>query len=153
MPEKEKIKNIENEIRAFFEKLGLEVEIEIYPKKNGLISVNIKSKENQLLIGEKGETLFQIQHLLNVILKKKYKGEITIDLDIGNFKKKKIEYLKELAKAVADEVALTKKEKILEPMPAFERKIIHLELAERPDVTTESIGREPKRRVVIKPYP
>jgi len=61
--------------------------------------------------------------------------------------------LKELAKSVADEVALTKKERILEPMSAYERRIIHLELASRPDVTTESIGKEPKRRVVIKPYP
>jgi len=58
-----------------------------------------------------------------------------------------------LAKEIADEVALTKKEKILPPMPAYERRIIHLELAQRPDVTTQSIGQEPERRVVIKPYP
>ena len=76
-----------------------------------------------------------------------------IDLDINNYKKKKMEYLKELAKSVADEVAITKKEKELPPMSAYERRIIHLELAARGDVTTESIGQEPERKVVIRSYP
>ncbi|MCD6402414.1 hypothetical protein J7L36_00985, partial [bacterium] len=76
-----------------------------------------------------------------------------INLDINKYKKKKTEYLKELANSVADQVALTKKEKVLPPMQAFERRIIHLELADRSDVTTESIGKEPERRVVVKPYP
>lgn len=153
MLKKEQVKTIEEEIKKFFEKLGIEVDLEIGSFKESVLSVNIKTKENQFLIGEKGETLFEIQHLLNAIFKKKFNGEFSIDLDVLNYKKKKIEFLKELAKSVADEVSLTKKEKILEPMPAFERKIIHLELASRPDVTTESIGKEPKRRVVIKPYP
>ena len=61
--------------------------------------------------------------------------------------------MRETANSVADEVALTKKEKELAPMPAYERRVIHLELADRKDVTTESIGEEPKRRVVIRPYP
>jgi len=58
-----------------------------------------------------------------------------------------------LARSLADEVAITKKEKILSSMPAYERRIIHLELAGRSDVTTESIGQEPERRIVIRPYP
>jgi spoIIIJ-associated protein len=86
-------------------------------------------------------------------LKREIKADFYIDIDISGYKKKKIEYLKELARSIADEVSLTKKEIILDPMPSFERRIIHLELASRPDVTTESIGKEPKRRVVIKPYP
>ncbi|PIR71473.1 MAG: hypothetical protein COU43_02475 [Candidatus Nealsonbacteria bacterium CG10_big_fil_rev_8_21_14_0_10_37_25] len=76
-----------------------------------------------------------------------------IDLDINGYKKKKLDYLKELARSLADEVALTKKEKNLPPMAAYERRIIHLELAGRSDVTTESIGEEPERRVVVRPYP
>ena len=54
---------------------------------------------------------------------------------------------------MADEVVLTKKEKILSPMPAYERRIIHLELAERKDVSTESIDQGLERKVVIRPYP
>jgi len=58
-----------------------------------------------------------------------------------------------MARGLADEVVLTKKEKILPAMPAYERRIIHLELASRSDVTTESIGKEPDRQIVIRPYP
>ena len=59
--------------------------------------------------------------------------------------------MKDLAKELADEVALTKKEKVLSPMPSYERRIIHLEISKREDVKTESIGEEPERRIVIKP--
>lgn len=149
----EDLKKIEKEIEMFFQKMGIRVSVEILPQKDLTLPINLKTEDFQILIGEEGKILLQIQHLLNVIFKKKMKQDFYIDIDIGGYKKRKIEYLKELARAVADEVSLTKKEKILEPMPAFERRIIHLELASRPDVTTESIGKEPKRRVVIKPYP
>jgi spoIIIJ-associated protein len=145
-------KKIEKEVKEFFSNLGIDFELKI-SKSDNTFKIDVQTKEFQDLIGEKGETLIEIQHLLNVILKRKIKEEIFIDLDIAGYKEKKIRYLKELAKSVADEVALTKKEKILEPMPAYERRIIHLELASRSDVTTESIGKEPKRRIVIKPYP
>jgi spoIIIJ-associated protein len=148
----ELIKKVEAEVREFFSKLGFEIEMKISRKDNAF-KIDIQSRESQELVGEKGKTLLEIQHLLNAILKKKIGSEIFIDLDIAGYKERKIRYLRELARSVADEVALTKKERILEPMPAYERRIIHLELASRSDVTTESIGKEPKRRVVIKPYP
>jgi spoIIIJ-associated protein len=143
---------IEKEVKEFFSKMGFEVELKISTKESSF-KIDVQTKEFQVLIGEKGKTLLELQHLLNAILKKKINNEIFVDLDIAGYKERKIKYLKELAKAVADEVALTKKEKILEPMPAYERRIIHLELASRSDVTTESIGKEPNRRVIIKPYP
>jgi len=148
----ELIKKVEVEVREFFSKLGFEIEMKI-SRKDNTFKIDIQSRESQELVGEKGKTLLEIQHLLNAILKKKMGSEIFVDLDIAGYKERKIRYLRELARSVADEVALTKKERILEPMPAYERRIIHLELASRSDVTTESIGKEPKRRVVIKPYP
>jgi len=146
----EKIKKINEE---FFGKTTFKVEIEVLPEKDQTVPINLKTEEPQILIGEGGQTLTEIQHLLKTILKREIGEDFYIDLDINEYKKKKKEYLKELAKSVADEVALTKKEKILPPMPAYERRIIHLELAERNDVTSESIGKEPERRVVIRPYP
>ena len=95
----------------------------------------------------------EIQHLLKAILKRKVKENFYIDLDISGYKKKKIEYLKELAKTAADEVSLSKREKWLPSMSPYERRIIHLELSSRNDVTTESIGQEPERKVVVKPCP
>jgi spoIIIJ-associated protein len=110
-------------------------------------------KEPQVLIGERGQTLLDLQHLLSAMLRKKIESKFFLDLDINDYKKKKMEYLKELARSTADEVALTKKEKALPAMPAYERRIIHMELAGRGNVTTESIGEDPDRRLVIKPYP
>lgn len=149
------LKEIKEIIEDFFKKMGFEIEITLFTEKEKTISVNLKVKDPQLLIGEKGQTLFEIQHLLKIILKRKIQPneEFYLDLDINDYKKKKNEYLKELARSLADEVSLTKKEKILSPMPAYERRIIHLELASRTDVVTESIGQEPERRIVIKPYP
>jgi len=153
MLSQDNLKKIKKITEEFFKKTTFEVEIEFLPQKELTFPINIKSDEPQILIGEGGQTLAEIQHLLKAILKRKIKEPFFIDLDINNYKKKKIEYLKELARSVADEVALTKKEKQLAPMPAFERRIIHLELAERRDVTTESIGQEPERKIIIRPYP
>ena len=147
------LKKIKEIVEEFFKKMTFEVEIEILPQKDLTLPINLKLKEPQILIGEGGQTLFETQHLLKAILKRKISEPFFVDLDISGYKKKKIEYLKELAKSIADEVAITKKEKSLAPMPAYERRIIHLELADRSDVTTESIGREPERRVMIRPYP
>ena len=147
------IEEIKKTVKEFFEKATLEVEIEFLSPEDLTLPINLKTEEPQILIGQGGQTLFEIQHLLKAILKRKIKENFYIDLDINDYKKQKIDYLKEMAESVADEVALTKKEKILFPMPAYERRIIHLELAGRQDVTTESIGKEPERQIVIRPYP
>ncbi len=140
-------------VQEFFKKTAFETEIEFLPQRDQTLPINLKTNDPQILIGEGGQTLVEIQRLLKTILKRKISEPFFIDLDINGYKKKKIEYLKELAKSVADEVALTKKEKMLSPMPAYERRIIHLELAGRQDITTESVGQDPERRVIIRPHP
>ena len=147
--EEQKVQSI---IRDFFEKTSFEISIKIGQKENNSLPVLIELEEPQALIGEGGKTLLSIQHLLNKILRKEFKDEpiFYIDLDINDYKKKKNSFLKELARSSADEVALSKKEKELRPMPAYERRIIHLELKDREDVQTESIGQGLERRVIIK---
>jgi len=147
------LKKIKETTEEFFRKTTFEVKIEFLPPRDLTIPINLELEDPQILIGEGGQTLAEIQHLLKAILRRKIQEPFFIDLDISGYKKKKFEYLKELARSAADEVAITKKEKILSPMPAYERRIIHLELAGRSDITTESIGQEPERRVVIRPYP
>jgi len=153
MISQENLKTIKEITKDFFKKTTFEVEIEFLPPQELTFPINLKTDDPQILIGEGGQTLVEIQHLLKTILKRKISEPFFIDLDINGYKKKKIEYLKELAKSIADQVALTKKEKSLASMPAYERRIIHLELAGRQDVTTESIGQEPERRVMVRPYP
>jgi len=158
MISRENLEAIKKITKEFFQKTTFDIEVEVLPEKEGTIPINLRTEEPQILIGEGGQTLAEIQHLLKVILKRKLASlpiseSFYINLDINNYKQKKYEYLKELARSAADEVVLSKKEKTLAPMPAYERRIIHLELANRQDVTTESIGQEPERRIIISPYP
>lgn len=160
MISQEQLEEIKKTVKEFFKKATLEVEIEFLPLNDLTLPINLKTEDPQILIGQGGQTLSELQHLLKAILRRKIaaKGEpkkenFYIDLDINDYKKKKLDYLKEMARSLADEVVLTKKEKILPAMPAYERRIIHLELASRSDVTTESIGKEPDRQIVIRPYP
>ncbi len=148
-----KFEEIKKITREFLEKTTFDIEVEFLSQKDLTIPINLKTQEPQILIGENGQTLVDIQHILKAILKRKIQEDFYIDLDINGYKKKKIEYLKELARSVADEVSLMKEERSLPFMPAYERRIIHMELAERSEIATESIGREPERKVVIRPYP
>ena len=150
MISKENLEKIKEIIKEFFEKTTLDVEVEFLSLKEQTLPVNLKTEKPRILIGENGWTLVEIQRLLNAIVRRKIEDIVFIDLDISDYKKKKIDYLKELAISSADEVSLSKKEKELTFMPAYERRIIHLELKDRADVITESFGREPERGVIIK---
>jgi spoIIIJ-associated protein len=139
------------EIQEFFKKTTIEVKIEVEELQDSSMPVSIQMEEPQILIGENGRTLFEIQSLLNKFLKRRLKEEFYIDLDINDYKKKKLDYLKDIAKSYADDVAFSKKEKELKPMSAYERRIIHIELKGRNDIKTESIGVEPDRKIIIRP--
>ena len=149
------IKKIKQATEEFFQKTTIaitSVEINYNQETDAdVINLEIKSEEPQILIGQQGQTLFEIQRLLRLIINKKLQKIAYLNLDINGYKKKKIEYLKDIVKDLANEVALIKKEKILSPMSAYERKIIHAELADRSDVITESQGNGAERHIVIKP--
>ena len=140
-------------VEELFKKLDPEAMVAVFPVKDETLSIDIRVQDPNVLIGQNGETLFEIQHLLKVILKRKLNQSVYVDLDINSYKKKKAEYLKELARASANDVSLSRRTKMLAPMVAYERRIIHLELAGREDVVTESIGQGSSRKVVIKPRP
>ncbi len=147
---------IKNIVKEFFDRATIVVDISTTETREERVegesfNMNIEAESPQLLIGENGQTLSEIQHLLRLILRKKIGSDIRFDLDVNDYKKKKISYLEELAKSAADEVILTGKEKELSPMPASERRIIHLALSQRQDIVTESRGEGQERRVVIKP--
>lgn len=144
----EKAKNI---IREFFQKTTFDFNLDISLKEDQTILVDLRSDEPQILIGEKGETLSYIQKLLKIILKNELDRNIYVDLDINNYKKRKIQNLKDLARKAADEAVLMNEKKALFAMNPYERRIVHLELAKRLNVSTESVGEEPNRKIVIKP--
>jgi len=85
------------------------------------------------------------------VLNKKLQKNFYLKLDINNYREKKIEYLKSFARDIANEVVFTKEKKVLSPMPAYQRRIIHTELAQRQDVATQSQGDGQDRHLVISP--
>ncbi len=153
MLNKEQLQTIEKEIQSFLEKLEMPGSITVEQAEGAeepVIQVAVLVDEPKIIIGEKGQTLFELQHILKLILRKKITEPFYLSLDINEYKKNKEEYLRDLAQTAADEVILLKKPKELPPMLASERRIIHMALASRTDVTSESIGDGPDRRVVVK---
>lgn len=149
---KKGLKNIEKVVKEFFKKMTVEVEFELKEgAEDHQISLDLKTEEPQILIGQRGKTLSDLQRVLGRLLRKEAGEEVFLDLDINQYKMAKIQHLKEMAQEIADRVALEGKEQILFPMSSYERRLIHLELAKRTDVKTGSIGEGPERRVVIKP--
>ncbi len=151
MISKEGLEKIRKITKEFFQKTTFDVSLHFSTQEENTLLVEVKTEEPQILIGERGQTLADIQHLLKIILRKKTEELFYVNVDINDYKKKKAEYLKELANSVADDVVLVKEEKALSPMRAFERRIVHMELAERSGVITESVGERDERKVVIKP--
>jgi spoIIIJ-associated protein len=151
------IQIIKDAIKTFFEKTTIQlISTEVLVADNQedgreVVSVEVELQEPQILIGQGGQTLFEIQRLLKIVLNKKTGKMFYLDFDINGYKKKKNEYLKRIADDVANEVAFTKLEKVLSPMPAYERRVIHAELAKREDVKTESAGDGENRHIIIKP--
>lgn len=119
-------------------------------KVNNQMLLNIKGEKIAHLIGYKGKTIESLQSLLNAMLQREDEEYAKIFVEINGYKKQKEEKLRRLANKMADNVIRFRKPIKLEPMSAYERLIIHKELANRKDVETESIGEEPRRRVVIK---
>lgn len=112
---------------------------------------NIKTKESSLLIGRDGANIGSLDHLARVILRKEIFSGFSFIIDINNYRQEKIEHLKQVAQKTALAVSWRNKPETLRPMGAFERKIIHMELANNPLVETKSTGEEPYRSVVISP--
>ncbi len=135
----------------FFRIASFDVKVNVEEVEDSTIKVSITLDEPQVLIGENGKTLSCVQHLFNKVIKRKLDKDLFVDLDINDYKAKKTSYLKEIAKSYADDVALTGQPKEFKSMNAYERRIIHLELQNRIDVSTESLGQDPDRRIVVKP--
>ena len=114
----------------------------------------IRTREAGILIGEDGQNLAAFNHLLRKIIEKQSGPEATpFLLDVNDYQRHRFEEIKERARMGAQRVRYFKKEVVLQPMSAFDRRVVHLALQEYPDITTESVGEGAERRIVIKPYP
>lgn len=125
-----------------------EIHYEIIPNE-GNLNVNIDGRDLNYLIGHRGEVLNQLQVILSSIASKNSEYKVRVILNICGYKEKREKSLEELAEKLEKTVIRTKKSITLEPMTAYERKIIHTKLQDSKMVTTTSVGEEPYRKVVI----
>lgn len=113
----------------------------------------VAMRDGRFLIGRGGESLQAFEHLVRVLLTRRFGADIpTIVCDVNNYRRERAEYLRVVARSVAQRVKLEGRAISLRPMSAFERRVVHLELSTRPDVVTESEGAGFERRIVVKPY-
>lgn len=113
------------------------------------LNVELNGEDVSFLIGYRGETLYAFQNILASVASKGLETRVRLILDIEGYKAKREKTLEELAEKIAKTVVKTRRDVTLEPMKAYERKIIHSKLQNNSKVTTKSIGEEPRRRVVI----
>jgi len=115
------------------------------------IVFDIEGDELGILIGRRGQTLACLQYIVRLIVSHKVKALTLIVIDVNGYKQHRYKSLNNMANRVAEEVEANEKSFELEPMPAYERRIIHMALADHPGVTTESTGIGEARKVVIIP--
>jgi spoIIIJ-associated protein len=117
----------------------------------GSILLNISGDDLGLLIGRRGETLRDLQFLTCLIVSRRMQRWPNVIVDVEHYKSRREKSLAELARRMADRVRVTAQPVSLEPMPPYERRIVHLALRDDPDVRTESTGQGERRKVVILP--
>jgi spoIIIJ-associated protein len=115
------------------------------------IGLNIEGEDLGILIGRRGQTMASLQHIVRLIVSCQIQVRIPIVIDVEGYKRRRCEGLRALAMRLAEQVKAKKMPFTMEPMSAFERRVIHLALADNPDVTTESTGMGEARKVVIIP--
>jgi spoIIIJ-associated protein len=160
MPDQEGVAEAARDIlKNVLGKMGIKAEYNIvnpFPlfddsEATSSIAINISGDDLGMLIGRRGQTLDALQSIIRLITAKQTNSKAQIVIDVENYKQRRYEDLKTLALNVAQQVKASKSSFKLEPMSPFERRIVHVTLANDPDVMTESVGEGEGRKVVIIP--
>lgn len=147
--EQQTIKKIAQEL---LELMGFkEIKLKLSVDENNVFHLDIDCEEPGILIGHHGETIFSLQFIISLLVYKKLGNWQRTIVNIGDWREKRTEALKKMALNATQRVKFSSEEVALPYLNAGERRIIHLYLADHPDVATESIGEGEERRLVIKP--
>lgn len=114
------------------------------------VLIDIEGNDLSFLIGRKAETINALQFIASLIVGRELGRWVPLQIDVQQYRKRREDELRKLARRIADQVISTGRQQALEPMPPNERRIVHIELREHPEVETESEGEDPKRKVVVK---
>jgi spoIIIJ-associated protein len=147
----------QNVVEELIEKMGIRAKVSTQyvefedPEYSPLIQVDINGNDLSILIGRRSETLNALQYVSSLIVAKELGRWMPIVVDVQGYRARRERQLRQLARRMADQAVKTGRRQVLEPMPANERRFVHLELRNYSEVTTESIGEEPNRKVTIIP--
>ena len=147
--EEQTIKAVEQFLKDTLKAMDMEVEITSSIDEDGALYVDMKGDHMGILIGKRGQTLDALQYLANRVANKHQSGYVRVKLDTENYRARREETLKHLAKNIAHKVKRNRRPVALEPMNPYERRIIHSALQSDPYVTTHSEGEDPYRKVVV----
>ena len=143
------IKAVEDFLKNTMKAMDMEVELKTEIDQDGALCVDMSGEHMGILIGKRGQTLDSLQYLANRVANKHQEGYVRVKLDTENYRARREETLRHLAKNIAYKVKRSRKPISLEPMNPYERRIIHSALQSDPYVMTHSEGEEPFRKVVI----
>ncbi len=135
-------------LESTLSQMGIEAELEFTQTVDSL-EIVVSGENMGRVIGKRGETLDALQYLTSLVVNKDKEEYIRINLDSENYREKRTIALEKLADKVAEKVLKNKRNLTLEPMNAFERRVIHSRLQGNEKLTTYSIGEEPSRRIVV----
>ena len=147
----DKIKIIKKTIEELLNIMHFKGDVAIDDLQLDDVLVNIQTEHAGFLIGQAGANLDALQHIARILVNKKNKEPIQFILDVNNYRRQRIELLRDLAENMANQALSEKVALTLQPMSAYERRIIHLALVNKPEISTESIGQDLERRIIIKP--
>ena len=151
-PTEEEIARFENGkkfLEDIFREMGLEVLVEYRLAPEDTLEINLSGREMGVLIGKRGQTLDSLQYLTNLVVNRGEEKRFHVRVDTENYRARRKETLESLAKNIAYKVKRTRKSMALEPMNAYERRIIHTTLQQDNFVMTKSEGEDPYRHVVV----
>ena len=143
------IEAVEDFLKNTMKAMDMEVELKTEIDQDGALCVDMSGEHMGILIGKRGQTLDSLQYLANRVANKHQEGYVRVKLDTENYRARREETLKHLAKNIAHKVKRNRRPVALEPMNPYERRIIHSALQSDPYVMTHSEGEEPFRKVVI----
>ncbi len=148
--EKEAIEETKRYIEDMAKEMGIEDLVITYETKGKYINFQLESEKAAFLIGKRGQTLNAIQQLAQLVANKVTKQFKIVRIDVADYRERREQSLEQLADRMADRAVRTKRQVALEPMPSYERKVIHNALSLRLDIETFSDGKDPYRHIVIK---
>jgi len=115
------------------------------------VLIDIEGNDLSFLIGRKAETINALQYITSLIVDRECGRWVPLQIDVQHYRKRREDELRKLAQRISEQVTSTGRKQVLEPMPPNERRIIHIELRDNPNVETESTGEEPRRKITVRP--